>query len=153
MSPDAGRVKLNERYVKRLGADLAIVHKRRSKTESNKVEALDVIGDVSGRKCVVIDDMIDTAGTICAAAEQLKKHGAAEVYVMATHGLFSGPARQRLQDSPVDKVVITDTLPVEKTADFEKLEVLSLAPLIAAAVEAIFHDESVSKIFGGENHI
>jgi ribose-phosphate pyrophosphokinase len=152
VSPDAGRVKLNERYVKRLGADLAIVHKRRSMTEANKVEALSVIGDVKGRRCVLIDDMIDTAGTICAAAEQLKKHGAAEIYVLATHGVFSEPAQARLQAAPIDKVVVTDTLEVP-AAGFDKLEVLSLAPLIAAAVGAIFHDESVSKIFGGENHI
>ena len=153
VSPDAGRVKLNERYVNMLGASLAIVHKRRSRSKANSVEALDVIGDVDGRRCVVIDDMIDTAGTIVAAAEQLKKHGATEVYVMATHAVLSGPAVERLEQSAIDKIVVTDSLTVDPGAKLTRFEVLSLAPLIASAIRAIFHDESVSKLFGGENQI
>lgn len=154
VSPDAGRVKASERYVKKLGVDLAIVHKTRSTKEKNVVEAKNVIGEVEGRRCVLIDDMIDTAGTICAAAEILKKFGAAEIYVMATHGILSSPALERLEAAPIDKVVVTDTLPLPPGGEkLEKLEVVSIVPLMAEAVKAIYLDESVSKIFGGENHI
>jgi len=155
VSPDAGRVKTSERYVRRLGADLAIVHKTRSKDKANTVQARDVIGDVEGRRCVLIDDMIDTAGTIVAAAEMLKQHGAAEIYVMATHGVLSNPALERLEAAPIDRVVVTDTLPLppDAASKISKLEVVSVAPLMAEAIRAIYLDESVSKIFGGENHI
>jgi ribose-phosphate pyrophosphokinase len=152
VSPDAGRVKTSERYTRQLGVDLAIVHKTRSKTKANTVQALAVIGDVKGRRCVLIDDMIDTAGTIGAAAEQLKQHGAAEVYVMATHAVFSDPAVDRLTKAPVERVVATNTLDTTDRT-FPKLTVLSLAPLMAAAVKAVFMDESVSEIFGGENQM
>jgi ribose-phosphate pyrophosphokinase len=152
VSPDAGRVKLSERYTQQLaGSELAIIHKTRSRKVANSVEALAVIGDVAGKRCVLIDDMIDTAGTIVAAAEMLKKHGAAEVHVLATHGLFSDPATERLQAKSVDSVVVTDTLP--KSIKLAKLKTLTLAPLMAAAVKAIFNDESVSHIFGGENQM
>lgn len=155
VSPDAGRVKLSERYTSQLGMEMAIVHKVRSKAEANKVEARTVIGDVKGRSCVVIDDMIDTGSTICAAAELLKKHGATEVFVLATHGLFSGQALENFEASAIDRVVVTDTLPLPKDAHTKtsKLEVVSVAPLMAEAIRAIYFDESVSKIFGGENHI
>jgi ribose-phosphate pyrophosphokinase len=155
VSPDAGRVKTSERYVRRLGADLAIVHKTRSTEKANTVEAKEVIGDVKGRKCVLIDDMIDTAGTICAAAEQLKRYGAAEIYVMATHGILSGPAVERLDAAPIDRIVVTDTLPLppDIASKTSKIEVVSVVPLMAEAIRAIYLDESVSKIFGGENHI
>lgn len=153
VSPDAGRVKTAERYTRQLGADLAIVHKVRSHTKANVSEARAVVGDVAGRRCVVIDDMIDTAGTVCAAAEQLKKHGAAAVYVLATHGVLSDPARERLDKAPIDRVVVTDTLPMDEARRTKKLEVLSIAPLMAATVAAVFRDESVSGIFGGENHL
>ncbi len=155
VSPDAGRVKTSERYVRRLGTDLAIVHKTRSKEQANTVEAKEVVGEVDGRRCVLIDDMIDTAGTICAAAEQLKKHGATEIYVMATHGILSGPALERLEAAPIDRIVVTDTLPLPAGATKlgDRLEVVSIAPLMADAIRAIHLDESVSQIFGGENHI
>ena len=153
VSPDAGRVKTSERYVRKLGADLAIVHKTRSKTKANTVEAKNVIGDVEGRRCVLIDDMIDTAGTICAAAELLKESGAAEIYVMATHGILSNPALERLEAAPIDRIIVTDTLPLPQQPRSTKLEVVSIAPLMAEAIRAIYMDESVSKIFGGENHI
>ncbi len=153
VSPDAGRAKVAERYVRKLGADLAIIHKTRSKTKANTVEALDVIGDVEGRRCVIIDDMIDTAGTICSAADLLKKRGAKEIFVMATHGVLSDPALDRLEAAPIDRVVVTDTLPLPAGRTLAKLDVVSVVPLMAAAVQAIFLDESVSKIFGGENHI
>jgi ribose-phosphate pyrophosphokinase len=152
VSPDAGRVKLSERYSQQLsGSDLAIVHKTRSKVKANTVVALAVIGDVAGKRCVLIDDMIDTAGTIVAAAKMLKKNGATSVSVLATHGLFSDPAAERLETDAIDRVIVTDTIPV--TIKLKKLEVLTLAPLVAAAVNAIFYDESVSRIFGGDNQL
>ena len=151
VSPDAGRVKVAERYAQTLHADLAIVHKRRIKDVKNAVEAKDVVGDVEGRHCVLIDDMIDTAGTICSAAELLQERGAKSVSAAATHGVFSGPAIDRLKNSVLDKVVVTDTLPMPPEKQFDKLEVLSTAPLIADAVRAVFEDTSVSEIFDGQN--
>ncbi len=151
VSPDAGRVKVAERYAQQLHADLAIVHKRRLKGVKNAVEAKDVVGEVEGRDCVLIDDMIDTAGTICSAAELLMERGANSVTAAATHGVFSGPAIDRLKNSVLRKVVITDTLPMSPDKQFDKLEVLSVAPLIADAIQAVFEDTSVSKIFDGQN--
>lgn len=151
VSPDAGRVKVAERYANQLHADLAIVHKRRVRGEKNAVVAKDVVGDVTGRPCVLIDDMIDTAGTICAAAEQLMERGASSVYCTATHGVFSGPAIERLEASPLEKVVITNTLPLEESKRIPKIEVLSAAPIIADAIDAVFEDTSVSEIFNGQN--
>ncbi|MDA8195600.1 MAG: ribose-phosphate diphosphokinase [Actinomycetota bacterium] len=151
VAPDAGRVKVASRFSQYLDMELAFVHKRRPKGQANVVEALDVVGDVSGKRCVIIDDMIDTAGTICAAAELLMKQGAAEVWAMATHGILSDPATQRLNDSSISKVVITNTLPLPPERKIAKLEVLSVASVIAAAIGAVFEDSSVSDIFGGEN--
>lgn len=149
VSPDAGRVKVAERYAQRLDADLAIVHKRRLHNKKNAVEAKDVVGDVAGKNCVLIDDMIDTGGTIIAAAELLKEKGAGMVVAATTHGVFSGPAIERLENSSIEKVVVTNTLPLPRTID--KIEVVSIAPLIAAAIRGIFEDTSVSEIFGGGN--
>lgn len=151
VSPDAGRVKVAERYAQQLHADLAIVHKRRVKGVKNQVEAKDVVGEVEGRDCVLIDDMIDTAGTICSAAELLVERGAKSVTAAATHGVFSGPAIDRLKNSVLDKVVVTDTLPFPPEKQFDKLQVLSVAPLIADAIRAVFEDTSVSRIFDGQN--
>ncbi len=151
VSPDAGRVKVAERYANQLGADLAIVHKRRVKGAKNEVEARDVVGEVDGRACVLIDDMIDTAGTIVAAAEQLVDHGASDVYAAATHGVLSGPAIDRLKNSVISKVVITNTLPLPPEKQIDKIEVLSVAGIIADAIDAVFEDTSVSEIFGGAN--
>ena len=151
VSPDAGRVKVAEKYSVALNADLAFVHKRRVKGAKNKVEAKGVIGDVEGRICVIIDDMIDTAGTIVAAAEVLKANGAESVVAAATHGVLSGPAVDRLKNSMIEKVVVTDTLPLPSEKRFDKLEVLSVAPIIADAIESVFEDTSVSDIFGGYN--
>src|SRR6185295_102103 len=109
VSPDAGRVKVAERYAQSLHADLAIVHKRRLKGVMNQTEARDVVGDVRGRTCVLIDDMIDTAGTIVAAAELLIDKGATEVYAACTHAVLSGPAVDRLKNSVISKVVVTNT--------------------------------------------
>ncbi len=151
VSPDAGRVKVAERFAQHIGADLAIVHKRRAVDVANAVEARDVVGDVRGRVCVLVDDMIDTAGTVCAAAERLASKGAAEVHAMATHGVLSDPAIDRLKNSVISKVVITDTLPLPIDRHIDKIEVLSVAEIIADALDAVFEDTSVSEIFGGEN--
>jgi ribose-phosphate pyrophosphokinase len=151
VSPDAGRVKVAERYAQMLHADLAIVHKRRVKGRKNSVEARDVVGEVQGRTCVLIDDMIDTAGTIVAAAELLKEHGAADVYAACTHAVFSGPAVDRLKNSVISEVVATNTLPLPPEKQFDKLKVLSVAGIIADAIDAVFEDTSVSEIFGGAN--
>ncbi len=151
VSPDAGRVKVAERFSQQLGCDLAFVHKRRPTGSANVVEALEVIGKVAGRRCVVIDDMIDTAGTVCAAAERLVEEGATEVWAMATHPVLSGPALDRLKASSISKVVVTNTLPIPEERRIDKIEVLSVAPIIADAIDAVFEDASVSKIFGGQN--
>jgi ribose-phosphate pyrophosphokinase len=151
VSPDAGRVKVAERFSQHLDADLAFVAKRRPRGARHQVQALDVVGDVAGRVCVLVDDMIDTAGTICAAAEQLSDHGAADVYALATHGVLSDPAIDRLKNSAISKVVVTNTLPIEDDRLFDKIEVLSVAQIVADALDAVFEDTSVSEIFGGEN--
>jgi ribose-phosphate pyrophosphokinase len=151
VSPDAGRFKVAERFAQMLHSDVGSVAKRRLRGVVNQVEALDVMGDVEGRICVLVDDMIDTAGTICAAADQLIDHGATEVYAMATHGVLSDPALDRLKNSRITKVVITDTLPLADDLRIDKIEVLSVASIIADALRAVFEDRSVSEIFGGAN--
>ena len=151
VAPDAGRVKVAERFSQHLTADLAVVHKRRLRGSANQVEALHVVGDVEGRQCVLIDDMIDTAGTIVAAADLLVDRGAAEVWCMATHAVLSDPAVDRLKNSALTRVVVTNTLPIPQDRHFDKLEVLSVAKLISDAIDAVFEDSSVSEIFGGEN--
>ena len=151
VSPDAGRVKVAERYAQILHADLAIVHKRRIKGAKNEVEAKDVVGEVEGRTCVLIDDMIDTAGTIVAAAELLKEHGASEVYAAATHAVLSGPAIDRIKNSVIAKLVVTNTIPLAAEKQIDKIEVLTVAGIIADAIDAVFEDTSVSEIFGGAN--
>jgi ribose-phosphate pyrophosphokinase len=151
VAPDAGRVKVAERYAQHLGCDLALVHKTRPRGTANVAVARDVVGDVDGRHCVLIDDMIDTAGTILAAADLLRGQGASDIWVMATHAVFSPPAVERLFNAPVSRVVVTDTLPLPTERRFEKLEILSVAPIVANAIAAVFDDTSVSEIFGGEN--
>jgi ribose-phosphate pyrophosphokinase len=151
VSPDAGRVKVAERYANSLHADLAIVHKRRVKGQKNVVEARDVVGEVEGRTCVLIDDMIDTGGTIVAAAEQLMEHGASEVHAACTHAVLSGPAVDRLKNSVISRVIVTNTLPLPAEKQLDKIEVLSVAGIIADAIDAVFEDTSVSEIFGGAN--
>ena len=151
VAPDAGRVKVADRFATHLGADLAIVHKRRPKGTTGVVEARGVIGEVEGRACVLVDDMIATGGTIIAAAEQLKENGATDVWVTATHGLFSGPAIDRLKNSVIDRVIVTNTVPLPPEKAIDKIEVVSIAPVIAKAIDAVFEDTSVSDIFDGEN--
>jgi ribose-phosphate pyrophosphokinase len=151
VSPDAGRIKVAERLAQHLGADLAFVYKRRPKGMTNVAQALDVIGDVEGRQCILTDDMIDTGGTIVSAAELLLDRGATEVWAMATHGVLSGPAVERLEKSRIARVVLTNTLPLAPEKHIDKIEVLSVAEIIAEALSAVFDDASVSEIFGGEN--
>ena len=149
VSPDSGRVRVADIWADRLGAPLAIIHKRRDPDVPNQVSAHELVGEVEGRTCLLVDDMIDTAGTIVAAAAALKKNGAARVIVAATHAVFSDPAVERLSGDAVDAVVVMDTLPIPPEKRFEKLTVLSVAPLIARAISAVFDDDSVSQIFPG----
>ena len=149
VSPDSGRVRVADIWADRLGAPLAIVHKRRDPDVPNQVTAHELVGDVAGRTCLLVDDMIDTAGTIVAAAAALKKNGAARVIVAATHAIFSDPAVERLSSEAVDAVVVTNTPPVGPDKQFDKLEVLSIAPLIAKAISAVFDDDSVNSLFPG----
>jgi len=150
VSPDAGGVKSAQRYAERLGVEIALVHKYRPRNNYAVVK-LDVIGDVKGKRCVILDDMIDTAGTICAAAAQLKKHGAKSVMAIATHGLFSPPAAERLAASQIDHIVVTDTVPLPDDPALPKIEVLSIVNILASAIEAIFEERSVSELFDGTN--
>ena len=154
VAPDAGRIKVAERMAQHLGdkgSDLAFIYKRRPKGAANVAEAKEVMGDVDGRLCVLTDDMIDSGGTIVSAAEVLKQRGAREVWAMATHAVLSGPAIERLEKSVISRVVLTNTLPLAPEKQIPKIEVLSIAPLIADALNAVFDDTSVSEIFGGEN--
>ncbi|MBW3561176.1 MAG: ribose-phosphate diphosphokinase [Actinobacteria bacterium] len=149
VSPDAGRVRLSEKFASHLHAPIAILHKRRR--AHNVAEMLEVIGEVEGRTAILVDDMIDTAGTITEAAEIVKEHGAERVIACATHPILSGPAVERLRDSAIEQVVVTNTLPIPEHKRLDKLRVLSIAPIVASALKAVFEDESVSEIFRGEN--
>ena len=151
VSPDAGRVRVAERYSLHLHADLAFVYKRRPKGVVGTVEALSVIGDVVGRRCVLIDDMIDTAATMCAAADALLEAGASDVWAMATHPVLSDPAIDRLKNAAIERIVVTNTLPIPAEKQIDKIEVLSVAKIIAVGIDAVFEDTSVSEIFGGDN--
>jgi ribose-phosphate pyrophosphokinase len=149
VSPDAGRVRVAERWTDTLNAPLAIIHKRRDPTIANEVKVHEVVGEVEGRTCVLVDDMIDTAGTIIKAADALFDNGAAEVVVAATHAVLSGPAVDRLKNSRVGEVVVTNTLPIPEERRFDKLTVLSIAPLLARAIREVFDDGSVTSLFDG----
>jgi ribose-phosphate pyrophosphokinase len=150
VAPDSGRVRVAERWTDRLGGSpLAFIHKTRDITAPNQVVANRVIGDVAGRTCIVVDDMIDTAGTICKAADILFDSGAADVIVAATHAVHSDPATERLKNSRIREVVVTNTLPLSPEKQFDKLTVLSIAPLLARAIREVFDDGSVTTLFGG----
>jgi ribose-phosphate pyrophosphokinase len=149
VSPDAGRVRVAERWTDRLGSPLAIIHKRRDPSVANEVKVFEVVGQVKDRICILVDDMIDTGGTIVKAAETLFDQGAAEVIVTATHGIFSGPAIDRLKNSRVSEVVVTDTLPIEEDNRFDKLTVLPIAPILSRAIREVFDDGSVTSLFDG----
>jgi ribose-phosphate pyrophosphokinase len=150
ISPDAGRVRVAERWTDRLGSPLAIIHKRRDPRVPNEVKVNEVVGDVQGRVCILVDDMIDTAGTITKAADALFDNGAAEVVVAATHGVLSGPAVDRLKNSRISEVVVTNTLPIGDDRRFDKLTVLSIAPLLSHAIQEVFSDGSVTSLFDGQ---
>jgi len=151
VAPDSGRVRVAERWTERLGGvPLAFIHKTRDITVPNSVVANRVVGDVEGRTCIVVDDMIDTGGTITKAADALIAAGARGVVAAATHGVLSGPAIDRLKNSQISEVVITNTLPLTDEQHFDKLTVLSVAPLMARAIREVFEDGSVTSLFDGE---
>jgi ribose-phosphate pyrophosphokinase len=146
VSPDAGGAERARAYAKRLDAELAIIDKRRS--EDGSAEVMNVIGDVQGRVCIIADDIIDTAGTIQKAAQALKDNGATRVLASAVHGVLSGPAIKRIEAAPIDKLVVTNTIPINKDKPTsEKVHVLSVARLLAQAIKSIHEETSVSKLF------
>ena len=149
VSPDSGRVRVADIWADRLGAPLAIIHKRRDPNKPNQVQVNELVGEVEGRVCVLVDDMIDTAGTIVAAAKALRDNGAGRVIVAATHAVFSDPAVERLSSDAVDNVIVTNTLPIPADKHFDKLTVLSIAPLISRAISSVFEDNSVTELFDG----
>ena len=151
VSPDSGRVRVADIWADRLGTPLAIVHKRRDPDKPNEVQVNEIVGEVAGRDCLLVDDMIDTGGTIVSAAELLLERGAKEVWAMATHGVLSPPAVERLSNSPISRVVLTNTLPLAPENYFPKVEVLSVAKILADALAAVFDETSVSELFDGEN--
>jgi ribose-phosphate pyrophosphokinase len=149
VSPDMGRVRVADIWSDKLGAPLAIIHKRRDPRVHNKVSVHEIVGEVHGRTCLIVDDMIDTGGTIVKAAEALKEAGATNVVVAATHAVFSPPASEILQSDFIDSVVVTDTLPIPEEKRFPTLTVLPIAPLIATAINQVFSDGSVTSMFDG----
>jgi ribose-phosphate pyrophosphokinase len=151
VAPDAGRVRVCERWTDRLGCPLAIIHKRRDPHVANKVKILEVVGQVAGRTCIIVDDMIDTGATIVNAAEALFEQGAAQVIVTATHGVLSGPAVDLLKNSRISEVIVSNTLPIMNEKRFDKLTMLSIAPLIARAISEVFSDGSVTSLFDGQS--
>jgi ribose-phosphate pyrophosphokinase len=151
VAPDAGRVKTAEKMAGVLGCPLAFLHKRRSRHEADKVEVREVVGEVAGLHCVLIDDEIATASTIVQGAEALMANGADRVTAAATHGVFSGPAIDRLKNAPIAEIVVTNTLPVPEEKRLDKIVVLSIAGILAGAIRAVFEDASVSEIFNDEN--
>lgn len=152
ISPDAGGVKRAEKYARRLDGSVAFVYKRRDPDVHNVSSALDISGDVEGKHAVIVDDMIDTAGTAVNAAEMVRSKGATSVRIAATHAILSGPALDRIKNAPVDEVIVTNTLPVSKdVTTLDTIRVLSIAPIVSEALQAIFMDSSVSEIFLGDN--
>ena len=149
-SPDAGGVRLAQKFQSRLpNASIAFLAKTR--TAHNVAKTLALVGEVEGRTCVLVDDMIDTAGTICGAAEALREQGAKDVIAVTTHPVLSGPAVKRLADSVLSRIVVTNTLPLPHKCDLDKIEVVSIASIVASTMKAIFEDESVSELFDDDN--
>ncbi|MBE0475595.1 MAG: ribose-phosphate pyrophosphokinase [Coriobacteriia bacterium] len=145
VSPDVGRVKVAKKFADMIGAGLAILHK--SRPQHNVAEITHVIGEVEGKTCIMIDDMIDTAGSVTEGAKALKTNGAGDIYAAATHGIFSAPAYERIESSPITEVVVTNTVPVPEERRHGRIRVLSVAPLFAHAIENVFNNESVSELF------
>ena len=152
VSPDAGRIKVAEQWSQRLGgAPLAFIHKTRDITRPNQSVANRVVGEVAGRTCILVDDMIDSGGTICQAADALMADGASSVVIAATHAIFSGPAVERLANSVAREVIVTNTLPISAEARaLDKITELSIAPLVSQAIRAVFEDGSVTSMFDGQ---
>ena len=151
VSPDAGRIKVAEQWSNRLGgAPLAFIHKTRDINRPNESVANRVVGEVKGRMCVLVDDMIDTGGTIVKAAEALMADGASGVVIAATHPILSDPAVDRLKNCPAAEVIVTNTLPIPDERRFDKLTVLSIAPLVSRAIREVFEDGSVTSLFDGQ---
>jgi len=149
VSPDMGRVRVADIWSDKLGAPLAIIHKRRDPKVPNQVSVHEIVGDVEGRVCLLVDDLIDTGRTIAKAAEALKANGATGVVVAATHAVFSDPAVEVLQSDVIDQVVVTDTLPLDEDKHWDRLTVLPIAPLLARAIREVFEDGSVTSMFDG----
>jgi ribose-phosphate pyrophosphokinase len=150
VSPDAGRIKVAEQWSQRLaGAPLAFIHKTRDIDRPNEAVANRVVGDVDGRVCVIVDDMIDTGGTITKASDALTAAGAEGVVVAATHAILSGSAAKRLDACPAREIIVTNTLPISPEQQFDKLTILSIAPLISRAIREVFEDGSVTSLFEG----
>ncbi|AHY46070.1 ribose-phosphate diphosphokinase [Rubrobacter radiotolerans] len=151
VAPDTGEVKVAKRLADHLGLPWAIVNKmRRGPGES---EVTHVIGDVAGKRAIMIDDIVDGGGTLCGAAERLEEEGATEVYAAATHAIFSGKAYRRIDASPIREMVVTDTLPMKPDEPQEKIQVLGIAPILASTIKNVFTDDSVSEVFMGENQL
>ena len=151
VSADAGRVKLAKKFSEMLGAQLALITKERPGHQ--QAEVTNVIGQVRGKVCILLDDMIDTAGTLCAGGVSLMKEGATRVFACATHPVFSGPALERLEESVFEKVVVTDTIPINPLTRPDKVQVLSVAPILADTICNVFNDDSVSGLFHGGNQL
>jgi ribose-phosphate pyrophosphokinase len=151
VAPDAGRVRVCERWTDRLGCPLAIIHKRRDPDVANQVKVLEVVGKVRGRTCILVDDMVDTGATIVNAAEALFEQGADQVIVTATHGVLSGGAMDNLKNSRISEVIVTNTLPIPQEKRIDKITVLSIAPLIARAINEVFSEGSVTSLFDGQS--
>ena len=147
VAPDVGGMVRARRFAGQLKADLAVVDKRRSHEAANFCEVMDVIGDVEGKTVVMVDDIIDTAGTICNAAALIKERGAVKVFACATHGVLSGPALERLESSDISRVILTNTIPLPESKKSDKIVQLSIAPLFAEAILRVHSDRSVSRLF------
>jgi ribose-phosphate pyrophosphokinase len=151
VSPDTGRTKLAGKFAEMIGGDLVVLNKERPEHSVARVTAL--IGDVQGKVAVMTDDVVDTAGTLTAGAAALKEAGATKVYACATHGLFNGPALERIAGSAIDKLIVTDTVPIDPVSKPANVEVLSVAGILAETIRNVFADDSVSAIFAGENQL
>jgi ribose-phosphate pyrophosphokinase len=151
VAPDTGEVKVAQKLSDHLNLPWAVMGKTRR--EAGQSEVTHVIGEVEGKRVIMIDDIIDTAGTLCNAAERLIKEGATEVSAAGTHGVFSGPAYERIQDSALKEVIVTDTLPLKEDQPQSKIQTLTIAPILASAIHNVFTDASVSEVFMGENQL
>lgn len=151
VSPDVGRAKAAKKLADMLGCSLAIAHKGRPR--HNQAAVTGIIGDIEGKTCIVNDDMIDTAGTLCAGVTELKKMGAGDIYVCATHGIFSGPGVQRIEEAPIVECVVTDAVPLDPTCHDDKIKVISVADEFAEYIQRIYNEISVSGMFGADMNL